>query len=74
LHSAHLASRLVPCFITVPRYLLAFIGAGFTSVATILAFSDLGELVAFFLAIVANHLDGFSKMAGMVGIDRCKRV
>jgi hypothetical protein len=33
-------------------YLLAFIGAGLTSVATILAFSDLGELVAFFLAIV----------------------
>ena len=55
-------------------YLVAFIGAGFTSVATILAFSDLGELVAFFLAIVANHLDGFSKMAGMLGIDRCKRV
>src|ERR1700730_5124938 len=27
-------------------YLLAFIGAGLTSVATILAFSDLGELVA----------------------------
>src|SRR3984893_3894838 len=56
------------------RYLLAFIDAGFTSVATILAFSDLGELVAFFLAIVANHLDGFSKMAGMLGIDRRKRV
>ena len=55
-------------------YLLAFIGAGLTSVATILAFSDLGELVAFFLAIVANHLDGFSKMAGMLGIDRRKRV
>src|ERR1700730_10622022 len=54
-------------------YLLAFIGAGLTSVATILAFSDLGELVAFFLAIVANHLDGFSKMAGMLGIDRRKR-
>jgi hypothetical protein len=34
------------------------------------AFSDLGKLVAFFLAIVANHLDGFSKMAGMLGIDR----
>jgi hypothetical protein len=34
----------------------------------------LGELVAFFLAIVANHLDGFSKMAGMLGIDRRKRV
>jgi hypothetical protein len=46
------------------------VGAGITSVATILAFSDLGELVAFFLAIVANHLDGFSKMAGMLGIDR----
>ena len=51
-------------------YLLAFIGAGLASVATILAFSDLGELVAFFLAIVANHLDGFSKMAGML----CKMV
>ena len=36
-------------------YLLAFIGAGFTSVATILAFSDLGELVAFFLAIVERE-------------------
>jgi len=53
---------------------LAFIGAGFTSVATILAFSDLGGLVAFFLAIVADHFDGFSKMAGMLGIDRRKRV
>ena len=30
--------------------------------------------VAFFLAIVANHLDGFSKMACMLGIDRRKRV
>jgi hypothetical protein len=48
-------------------YLLAFLGAGFTSVATILAFSDLGELVAFVLAIVANHLDGFSKTASMLG-------
>ena len=55
-------------------YLLAFIGAGYTSFATILAFSDLGELVAFFLAIVANHLDGSSKMAGMLGIDRRKCV
>ena len=53
-------------------YLLAFIGAGLTSVATILAFSDLGELVAFFLAIVANHLDGFRKMACMLGID-CRK-
>ena len=52
----------------------AFIGAGLTSVATSIAFTDLGELVAFFLAIVANHLDGFSKMAGMLGIDRRKRV
>ena len=55
-------------------YLPAFIGAGLTSVSTILAFTDLGEHVAFFLAIVANHLDGFSKMAGMLGIDRRKRV
>jgi hypothetical protein len=54
-------------------YLVAFIGAGITSVATILAFSDFGEVVAFFLSIVANHLDGFSKMAGMIGIDRRKR-
>ena len=55
-------------------YLLAFFGAGLTSVATSLAFGNFGEVVAFFLAIVANHLDGFSKMAGMLGIDRCKRV
>jgi hypothetical protein len=55
-------------------YLLALIGAGLTSVATSLAFGNFGEIVAFFLAIVANHLDGFSKMAGMLGIDRCKRV
>jgi hypothetical protein len=34
----------------------------------------LGKLIAFFLAIVANHLDSFSKMAGMLGIDRRKRV
>ena len=51
-------------------YLLAFIGAGLTSVATSLAFGNFRELVAFFLAIVANHLDGFRKMAGMLGIDR----
>jgi Pentapeptide repeats (8 copies) len=55
-------------------YLLAFIGAGLTSVATSLAFGNFRELVAFFLAIVADHLDGFSKMAGMLGIDRRKRV
>ena len=55
-------------------YLPAFIGAGLTSVATSLAFGNFGEVVAFFLAIVANHLDGFSKMAGVLGIDRRKRV
>src|SRR3984893_17341093 len=55
-------------------YLLALIGAGLTSVATSLAFGNFGEIVAFFLAIVANHLDVFSEMAGMLGIDRRKRV
>jgi hypothetical protein len=55
---------------------VAFRCAGFARVATGLAFNDLGEVVAFLLAVVAKHLDHFGKMGGMLGIDRgkgCKR-
>jgi hypothetical protein len=64
---------------TVPQPLLqikwsgsglsAFLGAGLTGFAAGFAFSDLGPFLAFLLAILADHLDHFGKMAGMLGID-----
>jgi hypothetical protein len=49
--------------------LSAFLGAGLTGVAAGFAFGDLGPLLAFLLAILADHLDHLGKMAGMLGID-----
>ena len=48
-------------------YLLAFIGAGLTSVATSLAFGNFRELVAFFLAIVANGIVTAIRACGVAG-------
>ncbi len=48
----------------------AFVGAGLARVAASLAFGNFGEFVAFFLAIVADHLDHLGKVAGMLRIDR----
>ena len=46
--------------------LTAFLGAGLACVTASLAFVNFGELVAFFLTIVADHLDHLGKMAGML--------
>src|SRR5262249_10865564 len=52
--------------------LAAFLRAGFARVTASLAYGNLGELIAFFLAIVADHLDHLGKMTSMLGIDRCQ--
>jgi Glucose inhibited division protein A len=49
--------------------LSTFRGAGLAGVAASLAYCNLGEFVALFLAIVAEHLDHLGKMACMLRID-----
>ena len=53
---------------------MAFLGAGLACVTASLAFGNFRELVAFFLAIIADHLDHPGKVAGMLQIDRGKRI
>ena len=55
-------------------YLIAFCGAGFARVAAGLAFGDLWPLLAFLLAIPADHSYHLGQMAGVLGIDRSKRI
>src|ERR1700730_1887559 len=50
--------------------LSAFRGAGLARVAASLAYANIGEFVAFLLAVVAKHLDDLSKMAGVGGVHR----
>src|SRR5437016_12992454 len=53
--------------------LTAFLGADLARVAAGLAYGNLRELIALFLAVVAVHFDDLRKVAGMLRIDCCQR-
>ncbi len=51
---------------TLGSNLTAFLGADLTGFAAGFAYGNLGKLLAFRLAVLADHLDHLGKMAGML--------